>query len=256
MPIVIHSEMLFFHLFQMFPPLKVSETDPLPKHVCLDCWQLCDNFHEFHERVHVAQTNYLKKLIKFERDNHFIEIPIVHLNADATLVTEQIDGLHEANGLAQEPIIKLEYEPCKNAPLSPPLISIEVPEQMNDDIGIGDDDDGEENDALDYDNYELNSSYAQSEEDENESGRDRTVATILNVIIRIIWFNWNVSNTLLGSDEDYSDKTSETQATKKKYSCKRQFICDFCGLNLSSKQRLLEHLLRHVKYMCQICSER
>lgn len=71
-----------------------------------------------------------------------------------------------------------------------------------------------------------------------------------------LWFIWTIFDTLSGSDEDYSDKTSETQATKKKYSCKRQFICDFCGLNLSSKQRLLEHLLRHVKYMCQICSER
>lgn len=153
---------------------KVSETDPLPKHVCLDCWKLCDNFHEFHERVHVAQAEYLKKLIKSERENHFIEIPTVHLNADATLVSEQFDGLHETNGLAHEPTIKLEYEVCKNVPLSPPLISIEVPEEMNDDISIrsGDDDDeGDENDALDYDNYELNSSYAQSEDDENESGR-------------------------------------------------------------------------------------
>lgn len=177
----------FFICFECVFP-KVSETDPLPKHVCLDCWQLCDNFHEFHERVHVAQANYLKKLIKFERDNHFIEIPTVLLNADSTLVTEQIDGFHEANGLAQEPIIKLEYEPCKNAPLSPPLISIEVSEHMNDDIGIGsgDDDDGDENDALDYDNYELNSSYAQSEEDENESGRDWILPTISNVIIRFM----------------------------------------------------------------------
>lgn len=61
----------------------------------------------------------------------------------------------------------------------------------------------------------------------------------------------------IGSDEEeYSDKTSGTPATKKKYTYKREFICDSCGLHLSSKQRLLEHLLRHVKYMCQICSER
>lgn len=151
---------------------KVSETDPLPKHVCLDCWKLCDSFHEFHENVHVAQTSYLKQLIKCERENHFIEIP-THLNADATLVSEQCDDFHETNGLAQEPIIKLEYETCKNVPLSPPLVSVEVPDEMNDDIGIGsadDDDEEDENDALDYDNYEMNSCDAPSEEDENESG--------------------------------------------------------------------------------------
>lgn len=144
----------------------------------MDCWKLCNSFHEFHEKVHVAQTNYLKQLIKYERENHFIEIPTVHLNADATIISEQIDELHETNGLAPEPTIKLEYETCKNAP-SPPLVSIElVPEQMNDDsIGIestaDDDDEEDEADALDYDNFEQNSSYAQSEndEDENESGK-------------------------------------------------------------------------------------
>lgn len=151
--------------------LKVSETDPLPKHICLDCWKQIDSFHVFHENVQVAQTNYLKQLIKCERENHFIEIPTVHLNVDATLGSDLIDGLHETNGLAQEPIIKLEYETCKNAPLSPPLISIEVPEQMNDDdIGIESADD----DVLDDDNFEMNSSYAQTEDDENEneSGRN------------------------------------------------------------------------------------
>lgn len=135
--------------------------------MCFDCWKQIDSFNHFHERVHVAQTNYLKQRIKCERENHFIEIPAVHLSVDATLTPDQIDGLHETNGLIHEPTIKLEYEPCKNAPLSPPLVSIEIPDQMND-IGIeSDDEDDDDDDALGDDN----SSYAQSEEEENESGR-------------------------------------------------------------------------------------
>lgn len=142
---------------------KVSETDPLPKYVCLDCWKQIDSFNQFHEKVHVAQTNYLKQRIKCERENHFIEIPTVHLNVDAALTPDQFDRIHETNGLNQEPIIKQEYEACNNAPQSPPLVSIEVPEEMNDD----DDDDG---DALGDDNFD-DSSYARSEQDENESGK-------------------------------------------------------------------------------------
>lgn len=153
----------------LFCNLKVSETDPLPKYVCTDCFETIDNFHIFHEKVHLAQTNYLKQLIKCERENHFIEIPTVHLNVDATLASEQIDSLQETNGLAHEPVIKLEH-----APLSPPLISIDVPDQMNDDDNIGesdDDDDDEEDeeedcDVLDSDNFEIDKdSY------EIESGR-------------------------------------------------------------------------------------
>lgn len=148
----------------------MSETDPLPKHICLDCWKQIDSFNHFHEKVHVAQTNYLKQLIKCERENHFIEIPPVHVNVDVAFATDQIDELQETNGLIQEPVIKLEYEPCKNAPLSPSLVSIEVPDQMND-IGIESADD-DEDDEDDGDMFEDDkSSYAQSEEDENESGK-------------------------------------------------------------------------------------
>lgn len=134
----------------------------------MDCWKQIDSFHVFHEKVQVAQTNYLKQLIKCERENHFIEIPTVNLNIDATLASDQIDGLHEINGLALEPIIKLEYEACKNAPLSPSLISIGVPEEMHDDIGIESADDDDDDDD---EHFEMNSSYAQTEEDENVTGR-------------------------------------------------------------------------------------
>lgn len=207
---------------------KVTETDPLPKFVCLDCWNQVDNFNRFHERVHASQTNYLKQLIKCERENHFIEIPPLHVNVDAAFATDQIDELRETNGLSQEAVIKLEYESCKNPPLSPSLVSIEMPDQMNNE-SIDDDMGDDDGDALEDDNCEINSSYAQSEDDENESG----------------------------SDEEYSNKASELISTKRIYTYpKKQFICDYCGLNLSSKHRLLEHLLRHIKYMCNICSER
>lgn len=90
---------------------------------------------------------------------------------------------------------------------------------------------------------------------ERDEERERERGSIFNTIIYGLFRLF--SNTLVGSDEEYSDKTSEMQApVSKYYKYKREFICDFCGLNLSSKQRLLEHLLRHVKYMCQICSER
>lgn len=134
----------------------------------------------------MAQTNYLKQLIKCERENHFIEIPTVNVDVDATLVSDQIDGLHEPNGLAQEPIIKLEYETCKSAPFSPPLLSYDVPAQAND-IGIESAADDDDCDALDDNNYEMNSSYAQTEDDENESGRHNNKNTRNRIEIKIFF---------------------------------------------------------------------
>lgn len=53
---------------------------------------------------------------------------------------------------------------------------------------------------------------------------------------------------------DHSDKLSKT--VSKKYYKQKSFICDICGSKLSSKQKIVEHLQRHVKYICEICSER
>lgn len=96
---------------------KVCESDPLPKFVCLDCWKYIDSFHEFHEKVHAAQDNYLRELIKCEQENNFVTIPEppVHVIIDAS-ITDAID----------EDAIKIEYDDCKNAPPSPNLISCEV----------------------------------------------------------------------------------------------------------------------------------
>lgn len=61
----------------------------------------------------------------------------------------------------------------------------------------------------------------------------------------------------LVSDEEYDDQGSETPIQpKKKYKYAYNFECDMCAYKTTSKQRIHEHLLRHVKYKCQICSER
>lgn len=52
------------------------------------------------------------------------------------------------------------------------------------------------------------------------------------------------------------DKLYKQRVNKEKCKIKKQFICDICDANLSSKQKIVEHLQRHVKYICQICSER
>lgn len=37
---------------------------------------------------------------------------------------------------------------------------------------------------------------------------------------------------------------------------KKEFICDICKMVISTKQKLLEHLLRHFRNKCQICGLR
>lgn len=58
------------------------------------------------------------------------------------------------------------------------------------------------------------------------------------------------------SDPEYSDKTTEMPTNKRKYKYEYNFMCDMCPYSTTSKQRILDHLLRHVKYKCQICPER
>lgn len=54
--------------------MQISESDALPKYICIDCWSKIADFHEFHQRVREAQTKYLIQLVKQEQDNNFVEI--------------------------------------------------------------------------------------------------------------------------------------------------------------------------------------
>lgn len=88
---------------------KVSELDPLPKHICLECWTKVDQFHEFHERIHAAQANYLNQLAKYERENNFIAVSEpVNLNSDPPA----IEGFIAVQNV--EDNIKIEYESGKS----------------------------------------------------------------------------------------------------------------------------------------------
>lgn len=175
--------------------------------MCLDCWNRIVSFHEFHEKVHTRQDNYLKDLIKYEDESNFITIPDpIHVNVDAPVPE-----------LRDDTPIKIEFDDCKNAPLSPHLISCDV--DVDIDNKLHDDCDAFEDETEVTETHSLEHS-----EDENELGSE---------------------------DEEFS----ETPAKRKRKTYEYSFICDFCQQTLSSKQRLLEHLLRHVKYKCRICSE-
>lgn len=59
----------------------MSETDLLPKQICVDCWTKIENFHNFREKVHAAQALYLEELVKYEQESHFVEVmEPVHIN--------------------------------------------------------------------------------------------------------------------------------------------------------------------------------
>lgn len=93
---------------------KVSELDPLPKHICSECWTKIDDFHEFHEKIHAAQTNYLDRLVKYERENNFIDVlEPVNLNLDLP-ATETSDELISMSPIQNADTLKLEYETGKS----------------------------------------------------------------------------------------------------------------------------------------------
>lgn len=138
---------------------QVSETDPLPKQVCSDCWKQIETFHEFHEKVLAAQNTYLNELIKREQENNFIGVlEPVHVNIDAT-----IEELPDA--LESETSIKIEYDACKNTALLPPLISCDV---LDDDIDTKPDTSQYDEDAFDEENEIEPSEYSEDEAEEND----------------------------------------------------------------------------------------
>lgn len=86
--------------------------DPLPKHICLECWTMVDQFHEFHERIHAAQANYLNQLAKYERENNFIAVSEpVNLNSDPPAIEPIDDDFIAMQNV--EDSIKIEYESGK-----------------------------------------------------------------------------------------------------------------------------------------------
>ncbi|XP_055318195.1 transcription factor grauzone-like [Sitodiplosis mosellana] len=176
---------------------EVIEADPLPNHVCMECWTKIDNFHEFHTSVQTAQARYLNDFVKYEREtNHFVDVlEPIHLNID-TATVEPIDVLASVNEEQN-----VEYETCKSIFIE----SMEYAETLEDDCS----------------NTTKRTEYG------NESD----------------------------SDPEYSIRQTRSKNTYY-HTHKKQFICDICSHTLSSKQKILEHLLRHVKYMCPICSER
>lgn len=88
----------------------MSDTDPLPKIVCLECWTKIADFHEFYQKIHTAQANYLSELVKSEQENHFIDVSVPHIECSEI---ESIDELYSLNGGQNESTIKIEYDNTK-----------------------------------------------------------------------------------------------------------------------------------------------
>lgn len=74
--------------------------DPLPKHVCQECWEETYNFHEFYEKVQLSQANYLEESIKCEQESHFIAI-------DSNVDLESNDIPDEVHDLSNDNHMKL-----------------------------------------------------------------------------------------------------------------------------------------------------
>lgn len=111
----------------------MSESDPLPKFVCWTCWNKIENFHNFHEYVHEAQANFLNDLIKYEEENHFIDVSEpVHLDTTVTNV-EPVDNFNTSNEPNND-LIKTEYDASYTED-SPTMFLDEASEQIS---NIGD----------------------------------------------------------------------------------------------------------------------
>lgn len=148
----------------------MSETDPLPKQICSDCWKQINTFHEFHEKVLAAQSTYLNELIKREQENNFVGVlDPIHVNIDAT-----IEELPDA--LQSESAIKIEYDACKNTALIPPLISCDV---LIDDIDTKPHASQYEGDAFEDENEIEASNYS-----EDEAQEDNDFGIVLYVLLR------------------------------------------------------------------------
>lgn len=92
----------------------MTESDPLPNHVCIECWTKIENFHDFYASVRAAQARYLSDLVKYEAEsNHFVDVfEPVDLNID-TSNAEPVDVLTLMNDEQHEATMKLEYEICQ-----------------------------------------------------------------------------------------------------------------------------------------------
>lgn len=58
-------------------------------------------------------------------------------------------------------------------------------------------------------------------------------------------------------DFEHNAEEADEIFVKKKYvRHDKELTCDICQYKVKSKLRILQHLLRHVKYTCQICSQK
>ncbi|KAG4072165.1 hypothetical protein HA402_015664 [Bradysia odoriphaga] len=170
---------------------EVSQLDPLPKYVCIDCWTKIKNFHTFHRDVHAAQTKYLSELVKQEQDNNFVEIQ------------EHSDQDQDSDFMCSSDNFEPFYNPTK-------IERVEIDVKPSDIIA--------------------------SDEPLNENVRKTR----------------NAARSALENIRSISSDLTLSERHPNK------FICDVCQAVISSKQKLKDHLLRHVNasYVCQICSQR
>lgn len=156
---------------------KVSELDPLPKHICSECWTKIEDFHEFHEKIHAAQTNYLDRLVKYERENNFIDVlEPVNLNLDQP-ATETTDEFISMSPTQNDDTIKLEYETGKSEFAS--HFTCEETERTPDSEPL------ERNNRFDEDDHDIKSS-AHTEDDKDDSGTKNCIKHSLQILFSII----------------------------------------------------------------------
>lgn len=136
--------------FIQYEYFKVCKSDPLPNHVCIDCWTKLEQFHEFHQSVHTAQANYLSRIVKNEQENGNNDVlDALHLNID----DESIDPIANVCLVEEENAIKIEYDDG--------LVNIK---------NIESHDEFEYDERLDDDNYEFKS-LEQSDGESNTFGQ-------------------------------------------------------------------------------------
>ncbi|XP_031623262.1 zinc finger protein 62-like [Contarinia nasturtii] len=200
---------------------EIDETDPLPKHVCLDCWTIVDRFHQFISKVQHTQAKYLSNIVKVEEpENHIVEpynhdiLEPIHFEAVAPSTSDTLGNLILIDEGENKTKVKIEYDISKNESVpvfieedSTPIGNVEV----------------ENTEAIEDDINDVKSSEPRENTD--------------------------------NSDDEPMDIVYERPKTRY-HTYKKELICDICTMVICTKQKLLEHLLRHVRNKCQICNLR